>query len=48
MIPDSFHHNFSCSSWHGSTVLSDTKFLIHGGYNGDSALHDAFIFDIGD
>lgn len=33
-------------SWHGSVVLSDTKFLIHGGYNGNDALTDAFIFDI--
>lgn len=33
-------------SWHGSVVLSDTKFLIHGGYNGNNALADAFIFDI--
>lgn len=33
-------------SWHGSAVLSDTKFLIHGGYNGNNALSDAFIFDI--
>uniref|UniRef100_A0A8C6UGC7 Kelch repeat-containing protein n=1 Tax=Neogobius melanostomus TaxID=47308 RepID=A0A8C6UGC7_9GOBI len=34
-------------SWHGSVVLSDTKFLIHGGYNGNNALTDAFVFDIG-
>ncbi|KAM6909432.1 kelch repeat-containing protein [Xenentodon cancila] len=33
-------------SWHGSAVLSDTKFLIHGGYNGNNALSDSFIFDI--
>ncbi|XP_026147794.1 kelch repeat-containing protein [Mastacembelus armatus] len=33
-------------SWHGSAVLSDTKFLIHGGYNGNNALCDTFIFDI--
>lgn len=33
-------------SWHGSVVLSDTHFLIHGGYNGTKALTDAFIFDI--
>lgn len=37
-----------CSSWHGSAVLSDTKFLIHGGYNGNKALCDTFIFDIGE
>lgn len=36
------------SSWHGSAVLSDTKFLIHGGYNGNNALSDTFIFDIGE
>ena len=34
-------------SWHGSVALSDTQFLIHGGYNGHTALNDAFIFDIG-
>ncbi|XP_014889360.1 kelch repeat-containing protein [Poecilia latipinna] len=33
-------------SWHGSAVLSETKFLIHGGYNGNNALSDTFIFDI--
>lgn len=33
-------------SWHGSAVLSETKFLIHGGYDGNNALRDAFIFDI--
>ncbi|KAK2862782.1 hypothetical protein Q5P01_002315 [Channa striata] len=33
-------------SWHGSVVLSDTKFLIHGGYNGNNALSDTFVFDI--
>lgn len=38
----------SSSSWHGSAALSDTKFLIHGGYNGNNALCDTFIFDIGD
>lgn len=43
---------FTCihvfSSWHGSAVLSDTKFLIHGGYNGNNALSDTFIFDTGE
>ncbi len=37
-----------CCSWHGSAVLSDTKFLIHGGYNGNNALSDTFVFDIGE
>ncbi|XP_071390539.1 kelch repeat-containing protein [Centroberyx affinis] len=32
-------------SWHGSAVLSDNKFLIHGGYNGNNALNDTFIFN---
>ncbi|XP_013874510.1 kelch repeat-containing protein [Austrofundulus limnaeus] len=32
-------------SWHGSAVLSDTRFLIHGGYNGNNALSDTFVFD---
>ncbi|XP_055012375.1 kelch repeat-containing protein [Boleophthalmus pectinirostris] len=32
-------------SWHGSAMLSNSKFLIHGGYNGNHALSDAFIFD---
>nr|XP_057924766.1 kelch repeat-containing protein isoform X2 [Doryrhamphus excisus] len=31
--------------WHGSAVLSNTKFLIYGGYNGNNALSDAFVFD---
>ncbi|CAL8241682.1 unnamed protein product [Merluccius merluccius] len=33
-------------SWHGCVALSDTKFLVHGGYNGHIALNDTFIFDI--
>lgn len=37
-----------CCSWHGSAVLSETKFLIHGGYNGNNALSDTFVFDIGE
>ncbi|XP_061091642.1 kelch repeat-containing protein [Conger conger] len=32
-------------SWHGCAVLSDSKFLVHGGYNGNNALADTFIFD---
>ncbi|XP_061619690.1 kelch repeat-containing protein isoform X2 [Phyllopteryx taeniolatus] len=31
--------------WHGSAVISATKFWIHGGYNGNNALSDAFVFD---
>lgn len=29
-------------------MLSDTKFLIHGGYNGNNALSDTFVFDTGE
>ncbi|XP_062849286.1 kelch repeat-containing protein [Trichomycterus rosablanca] len=32
-------------SWHGCAVLSDSRFLIHGGYNGNDALGDTFIFN---
>ncbi|XP_023649814.1 kelch repeat-containing protein isoform X1 [Paramormyrops kingsleyae] len=32
-------------SWHGCAVLSESKFLVHGGYNGNNALTDSFIFD---
>uniref|UniRef100_A0A8C1P8R5 Kelch repeat-containing protein n=1 Tax=Cyprinus carpio TaxID=7962 RepID=A0A8C1P8R5_CYPCA len=32
-------------SWHGCAVLSDCSFLIYGGYNGNNALSDAFIFN---
>ncbi|XP_061525417.1 kelch repeat-containing protein isoform X2 [Phycodurus eques] len=31
--------------WHGSAVISASKFWIHGGYNGNNALSDAFVFD---
>ncbi|XP_061817050.1 kelch repeat-containing protein [Nerophis lumbriciformis] len=31
--------------WHGSAVLSNTKFLIYGGYNANNALADTFVFD---
>ncbi|XP_026869803.2 kelch repeat-containing protein [Electrophorus electricus] len=32
-------------SWHGCAALSDSCFLVHGGYNGNVALSDAFIFN---
>ncbi|XP_051991270.1 kelch repeat-containing protein [Xyrauchen texanus] len=32
-------------SWHGCAVLSDHSFLVHGGYNGNHALGDAFLFN---
>ncbi len=35
-------------SWHGCAVLSDCSFLIHGGYDGNNALSDAFIFNTGE
>ncbi|XP_051509129.1 rab9 effector protein with kelch motifs-like [Myxocyprinus asiaticus] len=34
-------------SWHGCAVLSDCSFLVHGGYNGNNALSDTFIFNTG-
>ncbi|XP_066575151.1 kelch repeat-containing protein isoform X2 [Amia ocellicauda] len=32
-------------SWHGSAVLPGNRFLVHGGYDGNSALSDSFIFN---
>ncbi|XP_039625015.1 kelch repeat-containing protein [Polypterus senegalus] len=32
-------------SWHASAVLSDYSFVIHGGYDGNNALRDTFIFN---
>ncbi|XP_028848545.1 kelch repeat-containing protein [Denticeps clupeoides] len=32
-------------SWHGCALLSDSRFLVHGGYNGNNALNDTFIFN---
>ncbi|GAA6104346.1 kelch repeat-containing protein [Tachysurus ichikawai] len=32
-------------SWHGCAVLSESHFLVHGGYNGNDALSDTFIFN---
>ena len=34
-------------SWLASTALSGNRVLIHGGYNGDDALDDSFIFNLG-
>ncbi|XP_070179624.1 uncharacterized protein [Littorina saxatilis] len=34
-------------SWHASCALSNERILIHGGYDGDNALEDSFIFDLG-
>lgn len=44
------HLNFGLlyCSWHGCAVLSESSFLIHGGYNGNNALSDAFIFNTGE
>lgn len=36
-----------CGSWHASCALANNRVLIHGGYNGNVALNDAFIFDLG-
>jgi len=33
-------------SWHASCNLSYNRVFIHGGYDGDNALHDAFIFNL--
>ncbi|XP_066536407.1 kelch repeat-containing protein [Hoplias malabaricus] len=32
-------------SWHGCAGLSDSHFLVHGGYNGNDALNDSYIFN---
>ncbi|XP_018592758.2 kelch repeat-containing protein [Scleropages formosus] len=32
-------------SWHGCAVLSESKFLVHGGYSGNAALNDTFVFN---
>ncbi|XP_063043108.1 kelch repeat-containing protein [Engraulis encrasicolus] len=32
-------------SWHGCALVSETRFLVHGGYNGNNALSDTFLFD---
>ena len=33
-------------SWHAAAELSQKRVLIHGGYDGDLALHDAHVFDL--
>ncbi|XP_070576875.1 rab9 effector protein with kelch motifs-like [Ptychodera flava] len=33
-------------SWHAAVGLSNNRILIHGGYNGDQALGDSFIFHL--
>nr|XP_033813239.1 acyl-CoA-binding domain-containing protein 4-like [Geotrypetes seraphini] len=38
-------HCPSPRSWHASAVVSNSRFLIHGGYDGNQALSDAFSFD---
>ena len=35
------------SSWHASCALSGNRVLIHGGYNGNHALEDSCIFNLG-
>ncbi|KAI5104267.1 kelch repeat-containing protein isoform X1 [Silurus meridionalis] len=32
-------------SWHGCAVLSESRFLVHGGYDGNHALSDTFLFN---
>uniref|UniRef100_A0A4W5N8I8 Kelch repeat-containing protein n=1 Tax=Hucho hucho TaxID=62062 RepID=A0A4W5N8I8_9TELE len=32
-------------SWHGCVLLSDSTFVVHGGYNGNQALNDTFTFN---
>ncbi|KAJ8007795.1 hypothetical protein DPEC_G00097900 [Dallia pectoralis] len=32
-------------SWHGCALLSDSTFVVHGGYNGTLALSDTFTFN---
>ncbi|XP_005102036.1 uncharacterized protein LOC101852189 [Aplysia californica] len=34
-------------SWHASCTLTNNRLFIHGGYDGDNALHDAHIYDLG-
>ncbi|KAL0969906.1 hypothetical protein UPYG_G00234330 [Umbra pygmaea] len=32
-------------SWHGCALLSDSTFVVHGGYSGNQALNDTFTFN---
>ncbi|XP_048737500.2 uncharacterized protein LOC125652374 isoform X2 [Ostrea edulis] len=34
-------------SWHGSSALANNRILIHGGYDGNLALEDTHIFNLG-
>lgn len=34
-------------SWHASCALANNRILIHGGYDGDLALEDTHIFNLG-
>jgi hypothetical protein len=43
---DLIFHCFG-SSWHASCALSGSRLFIHGGYNGNVALDDSFIFCLG-
>lgn len=45
---DSAFPSLFCHSWHGCAVLSESRFLVHGGYNGNDALSDTFIFNTGE
>ena len=38
---------FSVNSWHASCALSGQRILIHGGYDGNVALGDTHIFNVG-
>lgn len=40
-------HVCVCYSWHGCVLLSDSTFVVHGGYNGNQALNDTFTFNTG-
>lgn len=44
LIMKSFYFTFS---WHGSSALANNRILIHGGYDGNLALEDTHIFNLG-